>query len=285
MSLYSDSDYTDSPIPARRRSGGRILMALALAAFALFSYYSNSAVNPVTGEKQQVAMSVPQEVALGLQSAPQMAAQHGGEDPNSQDRARVDSVGRRLLQGLGKNTPYEFNFHLLRDPQTINAFALPGGQVFITRALYDRLETEGQLAGVIAHEIGHVLERHSAQQIAKAQLTQGLTGAAVLATYDPNDPRSRNSAAMAAIIGGLVTMKFGRGDELESDQWGVRLTASAGYDPRSMIRVMEILAEASGGGRTPEFFSTHPNPENRIGRIKDAIDAEFPNGVPGNLQK
>lgn len=285
MSLYSDSDYTDSPIPARRRSGGRILMALALAAFALFSYYSNSAVNPVTGEKQQVAMSVPQEVALGLQSAPQMAVQHGGEDPNSQDRARVDSVGRRLLQGLGKNTPYEFNFHLLRDPQTINAFALPGGQVFITRALYDRLETEGQLAGVIAHEIGHVLERHSAQQIAKAQLTQGLTGAAVLATYDPNDPRSRNSAAMAAIIGGLVTMKFGRGDELESDQWGVRLTASAGYDPRSMIRVMEILAEASGGGRTPEFFSTHPNPENRIGRIKDAIDAEFPNGVPGNLQK
>ncbi len=285
MSLYSDSDYTDSPLPTRRRSTGRILMALLLAAFALFSYYSNTAVNPVTGEKQQVALSVPQEVALGLQSAPQMSAQHGGEDPSAKDRGRVEGVGLRLLQGLGKNTPYKFNFHLLRDPQTINAFALPGGQVFITRALYDRLETEGQLAGVLAHEIGHVLERHSAQQIAKAQLTQGLTGAAVLATYDPNDPRSRNSAAMAAIIGGLVTMKFGRGDELESDQWGVRLTARAGYDPRSMIRVMEILAEAGGGGRTPEFFSTHPNPENRIGKIKEAITAEFPRGVPQNLEK
>src|SRR5690606_26163857 len=141
-----------------------------------------------------------------------------------------------------------------------NAFALPGGQVFITAALLSRLRSEGQVAGVLGHEIGHVVARHGAEHMAKARLTQGLTGAAVLATYDPSDPSSRGSAAVAALIGQMVNMRFGREDELESDRLGVRFMAEAGYDPRSMVEVMKVLQEAAGGGRQPEFFSTHPNP-------------------------
>jgi predicted Zn-dependent protease len=197
----------------------------------------------------------------------------------------VETVGERIVaNSAAAQSNYPFKFHLLADPQTVNAFALPGGQIFITEALFSRLRTEGQLAGVLGHEIGHVVGRHSAEHIAKQQLTQGLTGAVVLSTYDPNDPGSQRTAQVAMVIGQLVNMKFGREDELESDRLGVRFMAEAGYDPRAMIEVMRILAEAGGGAGPPEFFSTHPNPENRIARIEEAIQEQFPGGVPEGLK-
>jgi beta-barrel assembly-enhancing protease len=267
-------------------SRGRLLAALVVTAIALIGYFGNSVFNPITEEKQHVAGITPeQEVALGLQAAPEMAQQFGGLDPDQQSQARVDQVGERLVtRSIAGQSPYQFEFHVLDDPQTINAFALPGGQIFITEGLLRRLKTDGQLAGVLGHEVGHVVARHGAEHIAKQQLTQGLTGAAVLATYDPSDPSSRSSAAVAAMIGQLVTMRFGRQDELESDRLGVRLTSEAGYDPRSLIALMKILEESSEGNRPPEFFSTHPNPENRIQRIEAAIQEQFPNGAPRGLE-
>ena len=263
---------------------GRILVALGIAAFSVISYCSSRSYNPVTDEDQYVAMTPEQEVALGLQAAPEMAQQFGGLDPDQDAQALVDRVGQNIVQNSdAKKLGYPFEFHLLGDTETINAFALPGGQNFITAALFDQLQTEGQLAGVLAHEIVHVIARHGSEQIAKAQLTQGLTGAAVLATYDPDNPSSQNTAQVALLIGQLVNLKFGRDDELESDRLGVRFMAQAGYDPRAMLDVMQILASASEGNRPPEFFSTHPNPENRIARIEEAIQAEFPNGVPEGL--
>ncbi|MGE3181578.1 MAG: M48 family metalloprotease [Phycisphaerae bacterium] len=288
------SDYYDRRgrfrVPARARRRPRLRMpprfiiGVVVALVSVVTYCSKSSVNPITGEKQRVSLTVDQEIALGLQSAPELAQQHGGLSPDDAAQARVDRVGEKLLaRELRRKSPYEFEFHLLRDPKTVNAFALPGGQVFITEALYSRLRTEGQLAGVLGHEIGHVIERHSAQRIAKMELTQGLTGAAVLATYDPRNPVSRNSAAVAMVIGQLITMKYGRTDELESDEWGVKLTAEAGYDPRAVIEVMKILREASGGKGPPEFMSTHPDPKNRIQRIEAAIRKRFPDGVPAGL--
>lgn len=273
---------------ARRSGGGkgRLLIALAIAAMSIIGYYSSREYNPVTDEVQHVDLSPEQEIALGLQAAPQMAEQHGGLHPDPQAQALVDQVCARLVQSTAaKETPYRFECHLLADPETINAFALPGGQVFITAALAERLSTEGQLAGVLGHEVGHVVARHSAEHIAKQKLTQGLTGAAVLATYDPDNPSTQRTAAVAAMIGNLVNMKFGRDDELESDKLGVRFMGEAGYDPRSMIQVMQILAESAGSGRQPEFFSTHPNPDNRIARIEAAIQEAYPNGVPAGLER
>ena len=268
-------------------SRGRLLVALVVAVISILGYYGSSVINPVTNEKQHVGNITPeQEIALGLQAAPEMEQQFGGEDPDANAQAKVDEVGQRLVsRSAAGQTPYRFEFHLLNDPETINAFALPGGQVFITDGLLRRLRTEGQLAGVLGHEIGHVVARHGAEQIAKQQLTQGLTGAAVLATYDPNDPSSRNSAAVAAMIGQLVTMRFGRQDELEADHLGVRLASESGYDPRAMIQLMQILEESSKGNQPPEFFSTHPNPQNRIQRIQEAIREQYPNGVPEGLEK
>lgn len=263
---------------------GRILVALAIAAFSVISYCSSKSYNPVTDEDQYVAMTPEQEIALGLQAAPELAQQFGGLDPDQDAQALVDRVGQHIVQNSGANElDYPFEFHLLADQQTINAFALPGGQVFITAALFDQLQTEGQLAGVLGHEIMHVIGRHASEQMAEMQLTQGLTGAAVMATYDPDNPSSRNTAQVALLIGQLINLKFGRDDELESDRFGVRFMSEAGYDPRGMIDVMQILAQASQGNAPPEFFSTHPNPENRIQRIEEAIQAEFPNGVPEGL--
>jgi len=265
----------------------RLWIALVVAAIALLGYFGTSVFNPITEENQHVGSITPeQEVALGIQAAPEMAQQFGGLDPDPEAQARVDRVGERLVsRSAAGKSPYQFEFHLLDDPQTINAFALPGGQIFITEGLLRRLRTDGELAGVLGHEIAHVAARHGAEHIAKQQLTEGLTGAAVLATYDPNDPSSRSSAAVAAMIGQLVNMRFGRQDELESDRLGVRFTDEAGYDPRSMIALMKILSQSSEGARPPEFFSTHPNPENRIQRIQEAIRERYPNGVPAGLEK
>jgi predicted Zn-dependent protease len=263
--------------------GGRLWIALLIAGIAIVSFLMTRSKNPITGQTQYVAMSVQDEIALGLAAAPEMAAQHGGLHPDPAAQEQVDRVGGRLLsRGLAMETPYQFEFHLLADPQTVNAFALPGGQVFITAALYAQLETEGQLAGVLGHEIGHVIERHGAERLAKMQLTQGLVGAVGVAASE--EGRGYEAAAVAAAIGQLVNMRYGRDDELECDRWGVRLLAKAGYDPRAQIRVMEILRDAGGGGGAPEFFSTHPNPENRIGRIERAIEEVFPNGVPEGLE-
>ncbi len=268
----------------RKFSGGRLIVAAVVALLALVSYFGSSVFNPVTGENQHISISKEQEIALGLQAAPEMAQEYGGLSSDQQAQAQLDRVCQRLIQqSEAKDTDWRFECSLLADRQTINAFALPGGPVFITEALYSLIQTEGQLAGVMGHEIGHVIARHSAQRIAKTQLLNGLTGAVVLGTYDPNDPRSQQTAQVAAMIGQLVNLKFGRNDELQSDRLGVRFMAEAGYDPRAMIGVMQILEKAGGPDRPPEFFSTHPNPENRIAEIEKAIQAEFPNGVPSGL--
>jgi predicted Zn-dependent protease len=258
-----------------------------IAAVSIFGYFASSEFNPITGETQQVALSPNEEIAMGLQAAPEMADMHGGLYQDEELQYYLDEICSRLINNSEANeTDWPFQCHLLADTQTINAFALPGGQLFMTAALFEQLETEGQVAGVMAHEIGHVVARHAAEQMAEQQLAQGLSGAAVIAAYDPENPNSGLTAQqLSALISGLVTMKYGRDDELQSDKLGVQFMAEAGYDPRALIRVMEILAEASGPRSQPEFFSTHPNPDNRIERIQEAIEATYPKGVPEGLEQ
>ncbi|WP_114781330.1 M48 family metalloprotease [Botryobacter ruber] len=262
----------------------KFIVALLVAAVSLVTYWCNRQENEFTGEMQHVDITVEQEIALGLQAAPEMASQYGGLHPDREAAAKVKEIGKRLVRNTKvRETPYNYEFHLLADEQTVNAFALPGGQIFITAALLSKLSTEAQLAGVLGHEIGHVVARHSAEQLAKAKLSQGLTGAAAIATYDPENPASQTGAIAAAMIAKLVNMKYGREDELESDRLAVRLTGEAGYDPRAMIEVMRILEQASGGARGPEFAQTHPNPGNRIAEIEQAIQQEYPDGLPSGL--
>ena len=259
---------------------GRLIIAAVIALMAVFTYYSSTSENPLTGEKQRVAMSPEQEIALGYKSAPEMAAQMGGISRNEKARALVKQVGESLVaRSVAAKSPYKFSFHVLADQKTVNAFALPGGPVFITEGLLRLLKSEAELAGVLGHEIGHVIARHSSERLAKQQLTQGLLGALVVGSGD------YTTAQIGQVVGGMINMKYGREDELESDALGIRVMAEGGYDPRALIRVMEVLAQASGPSRQPDFFSTHPAPENRAGRIKDEIQKRFPNGVPEGLKR
>jgi beta-barrel assembly-enhancing protease len=286
MSIRVSSGRGSRALPAAGGGGGsgRLIMAAVMVVVALISYFGSRTFNPYTGEDQFVSITPEQEIALGLQAVPELESQFGGESNNQEAQQLVDEVGQRLVQSsVAQETGYPYEFTLLADSETINAFALPGGQVFITEALLSRLETEGQLAGILGHEIGHVVARHGAQRIAQQELAQGLTGAFVLATYDPENPSSQNAAYIAQMVNSLITMKYGREDELQSDSIGVDIMADAGYDPRALIQVMEILEEASGGNRSPEFLSTHPNPGNRVATIEEEIAEVFPNGVPEGL--
>lgn len=245
----------------------RFIIAGIVALFGFVSYCSTTSENPVTGEQQRVHLTPEEEIALGRQLAPQMAAQFGGVSASPQ-RERVRQVGERVVaRSSAARTPYKYSFHLLADRKTVNAFALPGGQVFITEALLGLLNTEDELAAVLGHEVGHVLARHSAEHLAKQQLTQTLLGAVVIGSGG-----DANTAQVAQLVGSLVNMKHGRDDEHESDMLGLKLMAEAGYDPRSMINVMQVLQKASGGSAQPEFASTHPSPANRIQRIRDELD-------------
>jgi predicted Zn-dependent protease len=203
-----------------------------------------------------------------------MIQEFGGLHPDESVQSALDEIGSRLVNSsVARNTPWQFEFSVLDDPDTINAFALPGGPTFITTGLLAELETEDQVAGVMAHEIVHVLARHSAQRIAQSELTNGLIGAVGVASGDAN------AAQTAAVIGQLVSMQYGRDDELQSDALGVCLMIDAGYDPNAMIDVMRVLEAAGGGGGQPEFFSTHPSPQNRIAQIEQAI-ASAPENCP-----
>ncbi|WP_313790205.1 M48 family metalloprotease [Muricauda sp. TY007] len=240
----------------------RILIGLAIVAFAFIRRCSNQEENPYTGRTQNIDMTTEQEIAIGLQAAPEMAQQHGGLYPDERMQALVDAVGNKLVQSsVAKETPYQYEFHLLADDRTINAFALPGGQIFITYALFSQLN-EPQLAGVLGHEIGHVIGRHSAERIAESNFWQTLaTGASV----------GGDMGGLVAGIGQNTLLTNGRGDELESDELGVLFMIASGYDPNEMIEVMKVLKAAAGPNRVPEFQSTHPDPENRIEKIKEAI--------------
>ncbi|HMB62214.1 MAG TPA: M48 family metalloprotease [Eudoraea sp.] len=240
----------------------RIFIGLAIVAFAFVQRCSNKEENPYTGRSQTINMTAEQEIAIGLQSAPEIAEQYGGLYPDERLQSFVDVVGNKLVKNsIARETPYRYEFHLLADDQTINAFALPGGPVFITYALFSRLN-EAQLAGVLGHEIGHVIGRHSAERIAESNFWKTVSiGASVGA----------DAGGIVGSIGQNTLLNNGRSDELESDDLGVLLMIQAGYQPGEMIEVMEILKEAGGPNRPPEFQSTHPDPDNRIENIREAI--------------
>ena len=242
----------------------RIFIGLAIVAFAFFKKCSSTETNPYTGREQAIALNPQEEIAMGIQSAPQMAQQHGGLHPDERMQAYVDMVGKKLVDNsIARETPYQYDFHLLADAETINAFALPGGQIFITYALFSKLDTEDQLAGVLGHEVGHVLGRHSSERIANSDFWQTVAQGANVGV---------NAGDLVAQYGMSKLLTNGRGDELESDDLGVRFMIKAGYNPREMIEVMEILKDAAGPNRVPEFKSTHPDPDNRIQKIEESIE-------------
>ena len=246
----------------------RRIIETTLVTAAVAVLLTGCTINPATGQRQLTLMSEREEIQIGLES----------------DAAIVDSMGlyddpgmQAYLQRLGENLaavserPHlNWSFKVVDDP-IVNAFALPGGYIYITRGIMAHVNSEAELASVVGHEIGHVTARHGVNQMSKATLAQlGLTvGMAV-----SEDLRQYGGLAQQGL--GLMFLKFSRDDERQADDLGLRYIDGAGFDPRPMPEVYDMLARVSsvGGGQTlPSWFSSHPAPENRAARIEAGIQS------------
>ena len=226
-------------------------------------------VNPATGERQLILIGEGREIRMGREADQQITASLGLYD-DSALQAYITQLGNRLA-ARSERPGLPWSFKVLDDP-IVNAFALPGGFIYITRGIMVHFTSEAQLASVVGHEIGHVTGRHSVEQLSRAQLAQ--VGLAAGALFGPQELQGLLGAASAGL--GLLFLKYGRDDERQADDLGLRYMDRAGYDPREMPGVFTMLGRvsaAAGGGRVPEWLSTHPNPENREERIERAIAA------------
>ena len=225
-------------------------------------------------------MTADDEIALGLQSAPQMAAQMGGEVPATDPRAReVEHIGESAGRPVGcEKQPVSVSVPSAErhaDDQRVRPSRRAG--VHHAWGLYEKLSDEAELAGVLGHEIGHVVERHVAQQIEKSRLGQSIVLGTGIAASGRRDGLA--TWALADLVDQMVQLKFSREDESQADKRGLQFMTETGYDPRAMIDVMQILQEISAGGGQPEFMQTHPDPGNRIEAIQNLDERSSVRGV------
>jgi len=241
---------------------------------------ASCSVNPATGQRQLALIGQQQEIALGLEAAKGAIEQYGRyDDPELQ--SYVSSLGQRLA-AASERPELPWSFTVVDDP-VVNAFALPGGQIFVTRGILAHFNSEAELASVLGHEIGHVTARHSVEQMSTAQLANLGLGVAVMASED-----FRPYAGLAFQGMQLMFLKFSRDDESQSDELGLRYMTRVGYDPREMPKMFETLDRISadhGGGRIPVWASTHPNPDNRSQRTYERIERLPPEARTGTIDR
>lgn len=257
-------------IRALWRGGLAVVLAGSLAACT---------TNQATGQRFFTTLSREQEAQIGEEASPQMIAEFGGKTPSAELQQYISEVGMKLAAQVEdpgfRSLKWEYT---LLDSPVVNAFALPGGKVFITRGLADKLSSEAQLAGVLGHETGHVSAQHTARRIGQATLLNAGLAAAGLAVGASGNETAQKYGQYAlpalAVGGNLFLLKFGRDEESQADYLGMRYMAKAGYNPRAQEQVMEILKSQEGGSSPPEFLSSHPIPATRISDINNLLNSK-----------
>lgn len=255
--------------------------AAARAALALLPVLllGACATNPVTGRSELALISAQQEVQIGRQAAQEAVQQMGVvEDPELQ--GYVAGLGKQLA-ARSERPELPWTFTVVDDP-TPNAFALPGGPIFVTRGLLVLMTSEAQLASVLGHEIGHVTARHSVNQMSKQQLAQlGLGLGAILV------PGGDQLAGLASQGLGLLFLKYGRDDERQADELGFKYALAEGYDVREMAKVFLALQRAGelegGGRRIPDWAASHPAEPERVANVERRVASLGANFRPGRV--
>ena len=195
--------------------------------------------------------------------------------------AYLTQLGTRLAQKLPTGgVQYPFEFHCVND-KAINAFALPGGYVFVNRGAIEAADNEAQLAGVIAHELSHVALRHGTNQATKAMLAE--TGLGIFGAVFGDTTGGALLTQLGSFTAGGVLLRYSRTAESQADVMGTQVLYDAGYDPRALAQFFEKLEAETKGKNPPEFFSDHPNPEHRVGRVDEEV--EKLGGVPANAKR
>ncbi len=248
-----------------------IALALALGLGA-----ASCTTNPTTGRKQ-FAMSREREVAMGEEAAPQLTQEYGGEVKDPALQAYVTGVGQKLKDQTEVDGPARTWKFTLLDSDVINAFALPGEKVFITRGLASKLDNEAQMAGVLGHETGHVMAKHVSERLSEQVLfgVGGTLAGAALGAATKNRTVQEVAPVAFGIGGTLVTLKFSRDQESEADSLGMRYMTRAGYNPQAQLQVMQVLDRESKGGQGLEMLATHPLPQTRIERVQHLLQTDY----------
>lgn len=250
----------------------RLRARLSASALAGLALAAACATNPVSGKSELALVSESQEIAMGREGAAAVKATIGLH-PDAGLQSYVNRIGQALA-ARSERPQLAWEFHVL-DDASVNAFALPGGFIFVTRGLLTHMTNEAELASVIGHENGHVAARHSVQQISRQQVA-----ALTLGLGSVLSPAIAKYGDIAGAGVGLLFLKYGRDDETQADQLGFRYALAGGYDTREMVGVFEMLqrsAQMSGGGRLPEWQSTHPDPGNRIARVQGMVSGSTQN--------
>lgn len=226
------------------------------------------AANLATGERHLNLISESQEIAMGLQADSQIVASLGLYSDDAL-QTYVQELGSKMA-ATSERPKLPWTFRVVDDP-TVNAFAVPGGFIYVTRGLMTYIANEAELSGVIGHEIGHVTAQHSVHSMSNQQVTQlGVTAGMMI------EPKLQRYGQYLNAGLGLLYLKYSRDDENQADHLGLRYMVRAGSDPREMIGVFDMLdrvGQASGGSSVPEWLETHPRPENRSADFQEEIDS------------
>lgn len=225
------------------------------------------AVNPITGEEELMFYPEAKDVAIGRKYAPEVEKHMGGKITNDSLQSYIDSVGQKIAR-VSHRPDLEYHFVAL-DHESLNALALPGGYIFITRGLLEKLTTETQLAGILAHETSHVVARDTSAAMSRAQVMDLFVAAMAVSGATP-----AGAVKMAHLTRVFLGLRYSRKDEREADLAGLDYMVRARYDPQGMVETMQILQEEDTV-RPIEFFSTHPSPANRIAYLTEAIQTNY----------
>ena len=251
----------------------KFLSIALLSGLALCPLSCQSYINQTTGRRQYQMLTLEQEIEIGSKSQGDFIKKSGGHIPSKGIQRYVSDLGHQLAnQSLRKDLPWEF--HTLNS-NSLNAFALPGGKVFITRGLLSKLKSRAELAGVLGHEVGHITAKHFNDKIARNTLTN-LLGAGI--NIYASSQKNKNIKAAGTIAPALIqtiSLSYDRDQELESDRLGLEYMSALGFNPKAQVQVMYVLKGASGNAPA-EIFSTHPHPETRIAALKKLLVEKYP---------
>jgi beta-barrel assembly-enhancing protease len=224
--------------------------------------------SPVLPDPGRTSVSREQQQQLGLQAATEVYKQMPVLPDNTSETQYIRRLGQRLAATIPAEKSWPFEFHVIQQKE-INAFALPGGEMFVNIGTITAAENEAQLAGVMAHEMAHVYMQHSAKQMEKAQLTEGIAGIAGAILGAKGGTLGSLGKIGAQMGAGMIMMKYSRGDESQADAVGAIVLYKAGYDPKALADFFKTLEAQGGTG--PQFLSDHPNPGNREAAIQKEI--------------
>jgi predicted Zn-dependent protease len=231
-----------------------------------FCFFAGCAVNPITGEEELMLISEGQDIAIGRQYAPEIEKQMGGRITDPALQNYVDSVGQTIARV--SHRPYlEYSFVALNH-KSVNAFALPGGAVFVTKGMLEKLDSEAQLAAILSHEITHIVAR----DVSNAMSNQ--IGISLLLSAVTSEKTPQSVLTIANLTQQIVGLRYSRKDEQEADLGGLGYMVKAGYNPYGMVETMQML-QNQNQIRPIEFLSSHPSPENRIAYLTQAIQTKY----------